>query len=63
VSIEQQEETANNVVAFALPAHREPPLTAAELAEYRRIRPALLQLLEEWQKIRVSCPVARRTLG
>lgn len=42
---------------------REPNLTDAELIEYRRLRPALLQMLEEWQKIRTGCPVARNMLS
>lgn len=59
---EQREEHPNNIVPFAAPLRREPPLTAAELAEYRRLRPALIQMLEEWAKLRIGCPIARRTI-
>jgi hypothetical protein len=36
--------------------------TGAELAEYRRIRPLLLQMLAEWEVIKgsIGCPIARR---
>lgn len=57
-----KEENPTNIVLFAIPANREPPITAAELAEYRRLKPLLIQMLKEWQKIRVGCPIARRTI-
>lgn len=60
--MKEQEKIPGNVVPFAPPPHWEPPLTAVELAEYRRLRPALLQVLEEWQKIRTGCPIARQTI-
>jgi hypothetical protein len=43
----------------------EAPVTAEEVAEYRRLRPLLLQMLEEWQMIRSSqgCPVFRQIVG
>jgi hypothetical protein len=44
---------------------REPPASQAELAEYRRLRPLLLQMLKEWEAIKGSggCPVARQIVG
>ena len=63
MSNKNPEDRPSNVVPFAAPAHREPPPTAAEIAEYRRLRPALLQMLEEWQKVRIGCPIARRTIS
>lgn len=46
------------------PAHREPPPTDAELAEYRRLKPLLVKMLDEWNAITASggCPVARHIL-
>ena len=45
-------------------AVREPPLTSAELAEYRRLLPLLMKLAEEWASVTDSggCPVARQIL-
>lgn len=42
----------------------EPP-TAEEIAEYRRIRPALLRMVEEWQIVRGpgGCPVMAHLLN
>lgn len=47
------------------PASREPAPTDEEIAEYRRIRPKLLQMLDEWDRIRgyKGCPAARAVLG
>jgi hypothetical protein len=46
------------------PRHHEPPASDDELAEYRRIRPLLLQMLAEWQTLKGpnGCPVARSLL-
>ena len=48
-------------LATIAPRRREAPATEDELAEYRRIRPLLLQMLSEWEQIKGSggCPVAR----
>lgn len=56
------EEQPSNVVPFTAPtpSRREPQPTAAEIAEYRQLRPLLIQMLDEWQKIRVGCPIAQR---
>jgi len=39
---------------------REPPPTDAEMEEYRRIRPRLLKMLDEWDRMTgpLGCPVA-----
>lgn len=42
---------------------RVPPLTGDEIAEYRRLRPRLLAMLDGWDKVARGCPVARLTLG
>lgn len=56
----------SNVVELAnLPAReREPMPTAAEIAEYRAIRPRLLAMLNDWERIKSQhgCPVARQIL-
>jgi hypothetical protein len=57
-----KEEQPTNILPFAIPSNREPPVTAAELAEYRKLKPLLIQMLKEWQKIRTGCPIARRTI-
>lgn len=43
----------------------EPKATPEELAEYRRIRPQLLQMLAEWEVVKGShgCPVLGHILG
>jgi len=45
--------------------YREAPATDDELAEYRRIRPRLLKMLEEWDALtgEGGCPIARSRLG
>jgi hypothetical protein len=47
------------------PTSREPGPTDEEIAEYRRIRPQILQMLEEWNRIKgyKGCPAARAVLG
>jgi hypothetical protein len=60
---EPPEEGAEVIDLFAYA--RRPPLeraTPAELAEYRRIKPLLLQMLREWEAVKGSggCPIARR---
>lgn len=57
-----KEEQPTNILPFAIPANREPPATAAELAEYRKLKPLLIQMLKEWQKVRTGCPIARRAI-
>ena len=60
---EHQEDQPTNVIALHPPApRRDPPLTPAELAEYRRLRPLLLQMLEEWHRVRMACPIAQRAI-
>lgn len=59
----KQPEDPTNVLPFSTPLYREPPLTAVELAEYRRLRPMLRKLVEDWPKIVSSCPIAKRTVG
>lgn len=43
---------------------REPQVTDAEIAEYRKLRPKLLRMLAEWEEIKGSngCPVAHHIL-
>lgn len=45
-------------------ATREQPVTDAEIAEYRKLKPKLLQMLAEWDAIKASdgCPVAHHVL-
>lgn len=45
-------------------AIREQPVTDAEIAEYRKLKPKLLQMLAEWEEIKSShgCPVAHHIL-
>jgi len=40
------------------------PVTAEELAEYRRIKPDLLQMMAEWRLIRsrAGCPIFREVV-
>jgi hypothetical protein len=55
----------NNVRSLftARPASkREAPPTNAEILEYRRIRPRLLKMLDEWEVVRDECPLARKIL-
>lgn len=59
---------AENVVSLfgRIPRpHREAPASDDELAEYRRIRPRLLKMLEEWDALtgEGGCPIARSRLG
>jgi hypothetical protein len=72
---ESQATAANNVVVpFQAPSasarKHEPPPTNEEIAEYRRIRPVLMQMLEEWPKllrehraITSNCMLARKILA
>lgn len=58
---------ANVVPIFARRplVNREPPPSAEELAEYRRMKPLLLKMLEEWEQVTAAkdgCPVARQIL-
>lgn len=66
--------TSNVVVPFQAPSgsarKHEPPPTDDEIAEYRRIRPVLLQMLEQWPKflkehqaITSNCVLARKILA
>lgn len=43
-------------------APREEPVTEAEVAEYRRIRPRLLRMLAEWELVSANCPMAVRLI-
>lgn len=45
--------------------HREAPASEDELAEYRRIKPLLLEMLREWEMVKGSggCPVARNLIA
>jgi hypothetical protein len=65
---------ANNVVPFQAPTaaarKHEPPPTDDEIAEYRRIRPLLMRMLEQWptllkehQAITSNCVLARKILA
>lgn len=56
---------ADNVIPLFIARprrEREAPVTAEEIAEYRRMRPLLLKMLREWEAIKGAggCPVARR---
>jgi hypothetical protein len=64
----KQADTTNVTPLFGRqprPASREPAPTDEEIAEYRRIRPQLLQMLDEWNRIKgyKGCPAARAVLG
>lgn len=43
---------------------REPAVTDAEIAEFRRLKPLLLRMLKEWEQLKSEegCPVARHVL-
>lgn len=71
----ESESSDSVVVAFPQGTHKprckkiEPPPTDEELAEYRRIRPLLMQIIEQWphlvrehQIITHSCPLAIKLL-
>jgi hypothetical protein len=68
-----QETEPSNVVSFAAVAHKsrtELPPTDEELAEYRRMRPALLAMIAEWPKllkqhqaITSNCVLAKQILS
>lgn len=67
-AVETEQLDLSNVFPLHNPQRRprhEPPASEAELAEYRRIRPLLLQMLAEWQTLRSStgCPVMGQILG
>jgi hypothetical protein len=58
---------ATNVTPLAgrIATPREAPVTGQELAEYRKLRPRLLAMLEGWERL-VSpggCPAARSVLN
>lgn len=63
---------SSNVVDLAGARRRakvEPPPTDEEMQEYRRIRPLLLKMLEEWPELKrqhevitTSCPLAMKLL-
>lgn len=57
-------ERSDNVFALYDPHQRrhEPPMTAAEIAEWRRMAPHLRLMLRQFQTITVDCPVARHIL-
>lgn len=64
---EPQETMPGNVFKLepiARKAPREQPVTDAEIAEYRKLRPKLLQMLAEWEQLKSAegCPVARHVL-
>lgn len=42
---------------------REPGPSDAEMAEYRRMKPALLKMLQEWEVIKTMCPIAKRLVA
>jgi hypothetical protein len=42
---------------------REPPVTDAEIREYRRLKPLLLAMLNEWGRVKGMCPMASRILS
>lgn len=63
--MEQKATGHSNVVSIATrPALREPPITQAELAEYRRLRPQLIQMLADWKKLtnEHGCPIASQII-
>jgi hypothetical protein len=63
---EEEQDAAANVVRFLARSkpRREPPMTDEEIAEYRRIRPRLLRMLDEWDRLKgpLGCPVARHVV-
>lgn len=69
----QAVEADSNVVAFSAARRRgtncEPLPTDEEMSEYRRIRPMLLKIIEEWPELRrehrtvmTTCPLAMKLL-
>lgn len=62
-----QEAAANVVSIFDRrpAANRAPPVTAEEIAEFRRVWPDVLKMLDEWKEVTAAkdgCPVARQIL-
>lgn len=55
----------NNVIPLHSPAprRREPPLTDAEIREWRRLAPQLRRMARQIEAIAVECPVARQILA
>lgn len=75
ISQETEPPSESNVIPFGAAVERrsggrqEPPPTDEELAEYRRIRPILAQIVEQWPKllaehqaITSNCVIARQIL-
>lgn len=65
--VDHKQSLASNVTPLAgrIAAAREAPVTGQELAEYRRLRPRLLAMLDGWERL-VSpkgCPAARSVLN
>lgn len=57
-------EHPDNVVPLYSPSRRrEPPLSDAELAEWRRMAPQLRIALRQLQTLSTECPVARQLLA
>lgn len=72
ISNQEVDDVVTNVVAFqpVKDRNREPQPTDEEIAEYRRIRPLLLKMIEEWPKlmqhqqaIGSNCMLARKILS
>lgn len=45
-----------------LPFKREPLATDDELREYRQMLPLLRRMVADWEKVRSTCPLARKIL-
>lgn len=59
-----EDSNVRSLFGMAARPRREPPLTDAEISEYRRIKPLLQQLMVEWETLKSEkgCPVARSLL-
>ena len=55
----------NQMTAVEVDEVSDAPVTPEELAEYRRIRPVLLQIVEDWPTLRgpQGCPAMRHILA
>ena len=61
----KQEPNDANVIPLHAPPprRREPPLTDAELREWRRLVPELRRMARQFETLTTECPVARQVLA
>lgn len=57
------EQEGSNVLQFHAPLRLETPVSPEELAEYRRIRPQLLEMLEQWHVLTSNCLLVKKILA